>query len=168
MYSQVYSKYFRVTSFIAISSDTCIGELSLALLICYAEGYSEIRGGTSGNCPPVMDHWGDCFVNCLLRKLLLCSSTVMLKDMEWKVTSPTLLCLSLGTEQRAGGGPCQWRENDSSLVGKQLFPLSTRQSWVLKPTSLVKQLPFASSGYIDDIHRYNTDHLNKVITDLFF
>lgn len=92
----------------------------------------------------------------------------MLKDMEWKVTSPTLLCLSLGTEQRAGGGPCQWRENDSSLVGKQLFPLSTRQSWVLKPTSLVKQLPFASSGYIDDIHRYNTDHLNKVITDLFF
>lgn len=49
MYSQVQSKYFRVTSFIAIPSEACIGELSPALLICYAEGYSEIRGGTSGN-----------------------------------------------------------------------------------------------------------------------
>lgn len=49
-------KDFRVITFIAILGEACIGELSPALLICYAEGYSEIRGGTSRNCTPVLDH----------------------------------------------------------------------------------------------------------------
>lgn len=56
MYSQVLSKDLRVTSFIAISSEACVGELSPALLICYAKALSVIRGGTSGNCTPVLDH----------------------------------------------------------------------------------------------------------------